>query len=62
MSSCNPSPTPVDTQSKLSADSSLPYEDPSHYRSFIGALQYLTFTGLDISYAVQRVCLFMHDP
>jgi len=27
-----------------------------------GALQWLTFTRPDISYAVQQVCLFMHDP
>ncbi|XP_071696145.1 uncharacterized mitochondrial protein AtMg00810-like [Rutidosis leptorrhynchoides] len=27
-----------------------------------GALQYLTFTRPDISYAVQQICLFMHDP
>ncbi|GJZ28343.1 ribonuclease H-like domain-containing protein [Tanacetum coccineum] len=27
-----------------------------------GALQYLTFTRPDISYVVQQVCLFMHDP
>ncbi|GKB57654.1 ribonuclease H-like domain-containing protein [Tanacetum coccineum] len=27
-----------------------------------GALQYLTFTRPDISYAVEQVCLFMHDP
>ncbi|GJZ39991.1 ribonuclease H-like domain-containing protein [Tanacetum coccineum] len=26
------------------------------------ALQYLTFTRPDISYAVQQVCLYMHDP
>ncbi|GJU34195.1 ribonuclease H-like domain-containing protein [Tanacetum coccineum] len=26
------------------------------------ALQYLTFTRPNISYAVQQVCLFMHDP
>ncbi|GKB84888.1 ribonuclease H-like domain-containing protein [Tanacetum coccineum] len=25
-------------------------------------LQYLTFTRLDFSYAVQQVCLYMHDP
>nr|GEZ86852.1 ribonuclease H-like domain-containing protein [Tanacetum cinerariifolium]GEZ89451.1 ribonuclease H-like domain-containing protein [Tanacetum cinerariifolium] len=29
---------------------------------FLGSLQYLTFTRLDISYAVQQVCLYMHDP
>lgn len=27
-----------------------------------GALQYLTFTRPDISYAFQHVCLFVHDP
>ncbi|GJX15168.1 ribonuclease H-like domain-containing protein [Tanacetum coccineum] len=27
-----------------------------------GSLQYLTFTRPDISYAVQQVCLHMHDP
>jgi hypothetical protein len=33
-----------------------------HYRSLAEALQYLTFTHLDISYVVQQVCLHMHDP
>lgn len=28
----------------------------------MGALQYLTFTRPNISYAVQQVCLHMHDP
>ncbi|GJV45835.1 ribonuclease H-like domain-containing protein [Tanacetum coccineum] len=28
----------------------------------ICALQYLTFTRPDISYAVQQICLYMHDP
>ncbi|GJR16214.1 ribonuclease H-like domain-containing protein [Tanacetum coccineum] len=27
-----------------------------------GSLQYLTFTRPDITYAVQQVCLYMHDP
>ncbi|XP_048496507.1 uncharacterized mitochondrial protein AtMg00810-like [Beta vulgaris subsp. vulgaris] len=60
MASCKPSPTSVDTKPKMSAHASTPYEDPSHYRSLAGALQYLTFTRPDISYAVQQVCLFMH--
>ncbi|KAK2421141.1 hypothetical protein QL285_031798 [Trifolium repens] len=62
MSSCKSCPTPVDTKPKLSAKTSTPYEDPSLYRSLAGALQYLTFTRPDISYAVQQICLFMHDP
>jgi hypothetical protein len=62
MSSCKSCPTPVDTKSKMSAAHSVPYEDPSLYRSLAGALQYLTFTRPDISYAVQQICLFMHNP
>lgn len=62
MSQCKPCPTPVDSKGKLSASSSAPYEDPTKYRRLAGVLQYLTFTRPDISYAVQQVCLFMHDP
>ncbi|GKD04247.1 ribonuclease H-like domain-containing protein [Tanacetum coccineum] len=36
--------------------------DPTLYRSLAGALQYLTFTRPDLSYAVQQLCLYMHDP
>jgi len=32
-----------------------------HYKSLAGALHYLTFTRPDISYAVQQICLHMHD-
>ncbi|GKF12060.1 ribonuclease H-like domain-containing protein, partial [Tanacetum coccineum] len=61
MLTCNPCRTPVDTDSKLvvAGDS---VSDPTLYRRLAGALQYLTFTRPDISYAVQQVCLFMHDP
>ncbi|CAH9131347.1 unnamed protein product [Cuscuta epithymum] len=62
MASCKPSCTPVDTSSKLSSDDGPPVTDPTLYRSLAGALQYLTFTRPDISYAVQQVCLHMHDP
>jgi len=62
MASCKPCPTPVDTKPKTSAKSSTPFEDPSLYRSLAGALQYLTFTRPDISYVVQHICLFMHNP
>jgi len=62
MSSCKPVSTPVDTKAKLNGTSNNPYNDPYEYRSLVGALQYLTFTRPDISYFVQQVCLFMHDP
>ena len=62
ISNCKPAPTPVATTKKLRIDSGSPYDNPTLYRSLAGALQYLTFTRPDISYAVQQVCLFMHDP
>jgi hypothetical protein len=61
MRDCKPCSTPVETHSKLSADGTH-VTDPTHYRSIAGALQYLTFTRPDIAFAVQQVCLFMHDP
>ncbi|KAJ9548130.1 hypothetical protein OSB04_020673 [Centaurea solstitialis] len=61
MVSCNPYSKPADTRTKLTVDGE-PVPDPTLYRSLVGALQYLTFTRPDIAYAVQQVCLFMHDP
>ncbi|GKB12366.1 ribonuclease H-like domain-containing protein [Tanacetum coccineum] len=51
----------VDTESKLGPDG-VPVQDPTMYRSLAGGLQYLTFTRPDLSYAVQQICLYMHDP
>lgn len=62
MSECKPCSTPVDTNAKLLAIDGAPVADPTDYRSLTGALQYLTFTRPDISYAVQQICLHMHDP
>nr|GFA11259.1 ribonuclease H-like domain-containing protein [Tanacetum cinerariifolium] len=56
-----PFTTPVDTESKLGSDGEL-VSDLTLYRSLAGALQYLTFTRPDLSYAVQQLCLYMHDP
>ncbi|XP_071687597.1 uncharacterized mitochondrial protein AtMg00810-like [Rutidosis leptorrhynchoides] len=53
---------PVDAKSKQGANAGNPYSDPSYFRSLAKALQYLTFTRPDISYAVQQICLHMHDP
>ncbi|GJR26445.1 ribonuclease H-like domain-containing protein [Tanacetum coccineum] len=58
---CNPSRTPVDTESKLGPEG-VPVQDPTLYRSLAGGLQYLTFTCPYLSYAIQQVCLYMHDP
>jgi hypothetical protein len=62
MSTCNSCSTPVDTCAKIPADAGPAVADPTAYRSLVGALQYLTFTRPDITYAVQQVYLHMHDP
>nr|GEW86692.1 retrotransposon protein, putative, Ty1-copia subclass [Tanacetum cinerariifolium] len=56
MQNCNPCRTLVDTKSKLGSDGD-PISDRTLYRSLVGALQYLTFTRSDLSYAVQQVTL-----
>ncbi|GKC30920.1 ribonuclease H-like domain-containing protein [Tanacetum coccineum] len=54
MQNCNPCRTPVDKESKLGSDGD-PVSNPTLYRSLAGALQYLTFTRPDLSYAVQQL-------
>jgi hypothetical protein len=62
MVDCKLVSTPMDTQVKVSAEFEPPVADPTHFRSLARALQYLMFTRPDIAYAVQLVCLYMHDP
>ncbi|XP_019160864.1 PREDICTED: uncharacterized protein LOC109157411 [Ipomoea nil] len=40
----------------------VPYADPTQYRSLTGALQYLTITCPDLSFAVNKLCQHMHVP
>lgn len=61
MSSCNPFRTPADTQTKLD-QTGTPIKDLTLYHSLAGGLQHLTFTRPDITYVVQQICLYMHDP
>ncbi|GKD40027.1 ribonuclease H-like domain-containing protein [Tanacetum coccineum] len=53
--------TSVETEKKLGPEGS-PVTDPTLYYSLAGALQYLIFTRPDLSYAIQQLCLYMHDP
>jgi hypothetical protein len=62
MANCKSCMTPVDLQAKLAGDSGPPVEDVTQFWSIAGTLQYLTFTRPDITYAVQQICLHMHDP
>jgi len=64
MGNCKPVDTPISTSEKLSITegTSLGEEDSTRYRSVVGALQYLTLTRLDLSFAVNKVCQFLHSP
>jgi histone deacetylase 1/2 len=64
MSSCKPVCTPISTSEKLSAHVGNPLgpNDATTYRSVVGALQNLTLTRPDISFAVNKVCQFLHAP
>ncbi|GKB83765.1 ribonuclease H-like domain-containing protein [Tanacetum coccineum] len=61
MLTCNSCRTPVDTDSKLAAAGD-PVSDPTLYRRLAEALQYLTFTRPDISYAVQQMRIGLDVP
>ncbi|XP_019095570.1 PREDICTED: uncharacterized protein LOC109130458 [Camelina sativa] len=62
MQNSKPVATPMATSPKLSLRSGTPLPDPSVYHKLVGSLQYLAFTRLDISYAVNRLSQFMHQP
>ncbi|XP_019183579.1 PREDICTED: uncharacterized protein LOC109178412 [Ipomoea nil] len=60
MVDCKPLATPVPVSCPVPS-SMAPYADPTQYRSLAGALQYLTVTRLDLSFAVNRICQHMHS-
>ena len=64
MLKCKHVNTPMSATDRLSAldGDSLSSDDATEYRSLVGGLQYLTITRPDISYAVNRVCQFLHAP
>lgn len=62
MQHAKPISSPMVSSEKLSKFDGEKILDPIEYRSVVGALQYLTFTRPDISFAVNKVCQFMHSP
>ncbi|KAJ3691762.1 hypothetical protein LUZ61_020926 [Rhynchospora tenuis] len=62
MLNAKPASSPMATTPTLSRNDSEVFDDPQLYRSIIGALQYATLTRPDISFAVNRVSQFMHQP
>lgn len=62
MSSCRPCLTPSKPHTQVLQSEGTLLSDPSLYRRVVGALQYLTFTRPDLSYAVNFVCQYMTAP
>ncbi|KAD3642035.1 hypothetical protein E3N88_31259 [Mikania micrantha] len=58
---CKPVSTPLASNTSFTSLGD-PYNDSTHYRSLVGALQYLTITRPDISYAVNQVSQFLQAP
>ncbi|KAL6345600.1 hypothetical protein AAG906_017330 [Vitis piasezkii] len=57
-----PIPTPMSVALKLHVASGPTFYDPTLYRSTIGALQYLTYTRLDIAFAVKKLSQYLQQP
>jgi histone deacetylase 1/2 len=64
MLECKAATTPMSSTETISATDGilLSADGATDYRSLVGALQYLTITRPDISYAVNRVCQYLHAP
>ena len=62
MVDCKPCKTPYSRNQHLVPNDSPLLSDPSSYKSLVGALQYLTFTRLDLSFVIQQACQFMSNP
>ncbi|KAJ0483795.1 putative RNA-directed DNA polymerase [Helianthus annuus] len=59
---CKPVPSPMSNSQVLSLGDSAQLNDPTKYRQTVGALQYVTLSRPDITYAVNKVCQYMHAP
>ncbi|KAD6454826.1 hypothetical protein E3N88_09532 [Mikania micrantha] len=62
LSNAKPVVSPCTTTTTLCLGDSPLFSDPVKYRQIVGALQYVTLTRPDITYAVNKVCQFMHSP
>uniref|UniRef100_A0A2N9EGA9 Reverse transcriptase Ty1/copia-type domain-containing protein n=1 Tax=Fagus sylvatica TaxID=28930 RepID=A0A2N9EGA9_FAGSY len=62
MTTCKPCSSPFVSPSKIASDLVELLSDPTPYRSLVGALQYLTFTRPDLSFAVNSLCQHMQSP
>jgi hypothetical protein len=64
MPKCAPVTTPMSPTERLCAGGGdvLSSDDASKYRSLVGGLQYLTMTHHDLSFVINKVCQYLHEP
>lgn len=62
MRSCKPIYTPMPSKGRQLLTSIELYPNPTHYRTLVCGLQYLTFTCPDLSYSVNFVYQSMQNP
>uniref|UniRef100_A0A2N9FW98 Reverse transcriptase Ty1/copia-type domain-containing protein n=1 Tax=Fagus sylvatica TaxID=28930 RepID=A0A2N9FW98_FAGSY len=62
MLDAKPVRSPMATSTILSLFDGEPLDDPTPYRSIVGALQYLAITRPDIAFLVNKLSQFMHRP
>lgn len=62
MLGAKPMNSPMAPSLKLSQFDSPSFDDSTLFRSIVGGLQYLSFTKAYISFAINKVCQFMHCP
>ena len=61
---CSPATTPMSSADRLcSVDGDLlSSEEATQYHSIVGGLQYLTVTRPDLSFVVNKMCHYLHEP
>lgn len=59
---CKPCITPMSSKQCLRTKTDLLFHDTTLYRNLVDALQYLTISRPKISFAVNPVCQYMHEP
>ncbi|PKU73279.1 Retrovirus-related Pol polyprotein from transposon TNT 1-94 [Dendrobium catenatum] len=61
MLNCKAVTSPI-TVKPLTETNSAIFSNPTLYRQLVGALQYLTLTRPDLTFAVNKACQYMHQP
>lgn len=62
MADSNSCITPMATSTKLGKEDNEMFDQPTHNRSIIGGLQYLTLSKLDLAFAVNKLSHFLQSP